>query len=182
MSLIVNTLSVRRRIAGFTSSLSLIQSHLDEDIHAVFKGHKEALPVALQELDHDLEKLVRGYLDHHNVPYSVRDGDYRVLHIDPDPRLPEALQEGLDVAVGSGDSKIQNLSLRHPLVDAALRGAVLRGELLAPQPPKALETGAPKGGGRREQLMARGRESVAHRTPRRRIGWSGIQSRIPPRS
>ena len=100
---------------------SAIDQHFDTDVRRVFKRHQEQVPAALKELDRDLERLVRGYLDGSHIPYErAGEGDGGVtLHIAASPLLPAPLRGGLSVVIGAATGR-ESLHLGHPLVHAAL--------------------------------------------------------------
>ncbi len=90
----------------------VIEEHLDERLFSLFRQRRDALPVALAELDRDLAQLVLAHLHANNVPFS-RDQtpDGLLLHV-----------EGLTAAIGPSKSHA-SLHLRHPLVLAAVADA-----------------------------------------------------------
>jgi Helicase conserved C-terminal domain/SNF2-related domain len=100
---------------------SAIDQHFDTDVQRVFKRHQEQVPAALKELDRDLERLVRGYLDSASIPYE-RSGEGEgtvTLRIAASPRLPASLAAGISVVIGAATGR-ESLHLGHPLVLAAL--------------------------------------------------------------
>lgn len=102
---------------------SAIDQHLDSDVRRVFKQHQEQVPAALRELDRDLEKLVRGYLDAARVPYERAQESHGIgLRVAASSRLPGSLSAGIAVVVGAANGK-ESLHLGHPLVLAALAEA-----------------------------------------------------------
>ena len=103
---------------------SAIDQHLDTDVQRVFKRHQEQVPAALRELDRDLEKLVRGYLDCSRIPYErhMESEGSVSLRIAASSLLPASLGAGLTVVIGAVTGK-ESLHLGHPLVLAALAEA-----------------------------------------------------------
>ncbi|MFO0726435.1 MAG: SNF2-related protein [Myxococcota bacterium] len=94
----------------------LISTYLDEDVRARFKQRKEELPAALEELDHELARLVREYLHGDGIPFQE---EARVLTVPAHPALPVSLAEGTRAMIGRGDA-LESLHISHPLVVAAV--------------------------------------------------------------
>lgn len=117
----------------------LIEEHLDAEVHRVLRLRRTELPAALAELDRDLSTVVRAYLDEHEVAYDVSSTDAgAVLHVPPCSRLPATLSEGVTAALGGSAGELASLSLRHPLVVAAIADAKA-----ARRAPSALVLGIP---------------------------------------
>lgn len=101
----------------------LIEEHLDDDVRRVLRSRREELPYALAELDRDLWSAVRAYLEAHTFPYEVtKTAAGELLRVPPSARLPDALVEGITVAIGAA-AEHTSLNLRHPLVVAAVADA-----------------------------------------------------------
>ena len=101
----------------------LIESRLDDSVQQVFRQIADGLPVTLAELDADLERVVLGYLQAHDVPHTVtKHVSRKRLKIPASPRLPDLLAGGLTVAMGrtEGLHDGESLHVAHPLVLAAL--------------------------------------------------------------
>ena len=109
--------------------MGLIQSELHEAVQQKlrrFESIRDALPGGLAELDHALERVVRGYLEASGIDHEVVEEEgRRLLRVHPSPVLPEALREGVTVIVGGAvrDDKMDPLHPAHPLVDAAVEEA-----------------------------------------------------------
>jgi len=100
---------------------ALIESYFDEPVRRVFARRKEELPVALRELDEELERLVLSYLDDLGVPRTITAG---VLTVEPSAKLPGELSKGLQVALGASRDR-ESLHVSHPLTQAAIQAARL---------------------------------------------------------
>ncbi len=111
---------VRRRTVG------LIEKGLDESVRAVLRSIQAELPATLAELDGELERVLSAYLDAAGIAWGVgeRDGR-RVLHVGASRRLPEAVADGVSVALGAARdiSDIESLHVAHPLIEAAVAEA-----------------------------------------------------------
>jgi hypothetical protein len=101
----------------------LIESHFDEDVRQVFLRRKEELPRVLAELDADLLRVVRAYLDHSGARYELAG---RVLRVEPSESLPEPLGPGLVVSIGAANGT-EALHVAHPLVALAVSAARSQG-------------------------------------------------------
>jgi len=102
---------------------SLIEKQLDDSVQSVFRRHKEALPRALAQFDHDLLAVVLAYLDARGAPYErVMTPDAELLRVAPSSVLRGELREGIAAAIGSSKTHV-SLHLGHPLVVAAVADA-----------------------------------------------------------
>lgn len=109
----------------------LIEKRLDDGVQRVFRFHREAVPLALAELDRDLLCVVLGYLDATAVPYErVVLPDVELLHVAPSPALPGELRDGITAALGPSKEHT-SLHLNHPLVLAAVAHARAAGSSLS---------------------------------------------------
>jgi predicted nucleic acid-binding Zn-ribbon protein len=108
-----------RRTAGLIEGL-------DDQVKQVFRKIQEALPGELAAFDHDLERVVRGYLDAIGARYRRADTETGArLEVEASLLLPEALREGFVAHLGDarGAEDVEPLHLGHPLVKAALEEA-----------------------------------------------------------
>ncbi|MET0413505.1 MAG: SNF2-related protein [Polyangiaceae bacterium] len=113
-----------------TRTAELIEQSFDEDLRQVFRHHKEAVPVALAELDRDLALLVCGYLERHAIPYALTPHEGgELLTVSASPALAPELAGGIVAAVGSSKEHT-SLHLNHPLVLAAVHDARAEGRTL----------------------------------------------------
>jgi hypothetical protein len=109
----------------------LIEQSFDEGLRQVFRHHKQAVPVALAELDRDLSLLVRSYLERHGIGYEIEPlADAVLLSVAASPALTPELSGGIVAAVGSSREHT-SLHLNHPLVQAAVSDARALGSRLA---------------------------------------------------
>lgn len=100
-----------------TRAAGLIESHLDEEVQRVFRGHREAIRPELAELDRALEAVATEYLAAAGVPFA-RDGN--LLSIADGTRLPP----GVPALAAVGDHPgVASLHTGHPLVEAAVAEA-----------------------------------------------------------
>ena len=101
----------------------LIEDRLDEGVQRVFRLRKDALPLALAELDADLRTVVLAYLDANGISHELAVlPNAELLRVKPSPALPEGLREGLSAAIGASKEHT-SLHLGHPLVVAAVADA-----------------------------------------------------------
>jgi hypothetical protein len=111
---------IHRRTAG------LIESRFDDQVRRNFKRIQDELPARLAELDHDLERVVSGYLDALGVGHSRVEEPGRILvRVQPSPTLPEGFRDGVVASIGESASAtdVEPLHLGHPLVHAAVARA-----------------------------------------------------------
>ncbi|MBL8112019.1 MAG: hypothetical protein JNK60_03980, partial [Acidobacteria bacterium] len=101
----------------------LIESAFDEEVRRAFVARRDELPAALAGLDADIEQVVAAHLEAAGIPFERTVGEDGVLlRIEASPALPEAVREGLTVAVGASVEH-ESLHLSHPLVVAAVDAA-----------------------------------------------------------
>jgi superfamily II DNA or RNA helicase len=116
----------RRFEEAHARTASLIEEHFDDGVQGVFRRHKDTVPRALAELDHDLLAVTLGYLRARGIPYErtpdAGDDHVELLRVGPSAALPEPLRGGLTVAIGSSKEHT-SLHLGHPLVVAAVSDA-----------------------------------------------------------
>ncbi len=105
---------------------NLIESQFDEEVTQRFRAIQEELSETLAELDRDADRVLTSYLEAADIPYRriAHEGHVR-FRIDPCPRLPATLADGITVAVGEtrDTSEADPLHLGHPLLEAAVAEA-----------------------------------------------------------
>jgi uncharacterized membrane-anchored protein YhcB (DUF1043 family) len=106
---------------------SLIESRFDDSVRQVFRKLAEDLPTSLAELDADIEGIVLPYLDRREARVQVKRQvrKRRVLLTFRDA-LPDAeIAKGQVLAIGPASDleAVEQLSLGHPLLAAAVRDA-----------------------------------------------------------
>lgn len=104
----------------------VISSRLDDSVRQVFSRWQEELPQGLAELDHDLERLLDGYLQAVGVNYERTESAGRILfHIQPDNRRSAQYSVGVSVYVGPPSDGIdaEPFQPTHPLFAAAVAEA-----------------------------------------------------------
>ena len=104
----------------------LISTRLDDTVRQVFRKWQTELPQALRELDADLDRLLRGYLQAASLPHERRESEH-VIHFDlqPSPLWPKAYQAGGHVYIGAKRDGADSDSFHpgHPLFAAAVAEA-----------------------------------------------------------
>ena len=108
---------MRKRTVG------LIESRLDESVRGVFRQLSDTMPARLAEYDRELERVLVGYLRANGIKFKVqkRKGE-RLLDIPSSDALPQALADGLKVAIGAvtAADEIESVHVAHPVIDAAI--------------------------------------------------------------
>ena len=106
---------------------SLIESHLDEGVRQVFRKLADELPESLAALDHDIERVLLPYLEGCEARVTIKRQvrKRRVLLTFRDPLPVAEIAAGQVLAIGpAGDLEhVEQLSLGHPLLAAALSEA-----------------------------------------------------------
>jgi superfamily II DNA or RNA helicase len=104
----------------------LIETRFDQRVKQAFRRLKADLPKGLARLDHELDRLIAGYLAASGVGYrrNAVDGHVR-FEFDASPRLPEGFEEGGAAVVGRANDadELESLHPGHPLVNAAIEEA-----------------------------------------------------------
>lgn len=104
----------------------LIASRFDAAVRTAFRHIADELPLHLEALDRDLERLLCDYLDSEAVPFRrVETPAGASIEIAPSSVLPEPFRGGVRVAVGGSRSLDAGEPLHpgHPLVHAAAEAA-----------------------------------------------------------
>jgi adenine-specific DNA-methyltransferase len=102
---------------------SVIEERFDLEVQKAFQQRKAELPLALEEFDRDVLRVVLGYLVSRGIPFErKRTPEGSLLQVSPSPELPEGLRAGVTVAIGSL-AEHTALHLGHPLVIAAVDDA-----------------------------------------------------------
>ncbi|MBI2206572.1 MAG: hypothetical protein HYU41_22285 [Candidatus Rokubacteria bacterium] len=157
-----------------TRAAGLVETRLDGSVRQIFRRYQEDLPEGLRQLDGDLDRLLRGFLEALDVRFDRSEAPGRVVYrIARSAVLPEGYRDGPEVVIGDARDLREGdvLHLGHPLLHAAVEEArratqsVFTVELVA-------ETGAPRAAlaplvGRRGRLVVtkiayRGIEPVDH--------------------
>jgi len=105
---------------------AIIETRLDASLRAVFARYQEELPAGLAKLDHDLDRLMTGYLGALDVAFERTAAASRVVYrLSASPKLPEGYRDGVTVAVGPARDlrDAEPLNLGHALVRAAVEEA-----------------------------------------------------------
>ncbi len=112
--------------ASIEKTEDLIQTHLDDTVGSVFQRLQTEIPMALREVDDDIERLLIGWLTGKGARFRLEQMESaRLLHFEDDvPGLaPDALPESRVVAIGDCrgfDEAIDVLHVDHPLVASAI--------------------------------------------------------------
>lgn len=92
----------------------LISTRLDDTVKQVFRKWATELPLALRELDAELDLLLQGYLSALSLKYERRESEFAIHYrLDPSSKLPESFQRGGHVFIGSKREEVDGEAF-HP--------------------------------------------------------------------